>query len=187
MKAICICLVLFLTSIRANVDVFMIKVEPRSEDCFYQDVKAGDTVSYEYHVVDGGLLDVEIRVSRLVVLGCVLTLQLFRQETRYYSKLYFEGKDESTFTFTAETTGPYALCFNNEMSRWTVKTITFSIRVKPAGRQGTADTDLTPLESTIQRMEEDFEAIEKEQAYYRVREHTHRSGKLKFFDQLNNP
>jgi hypothetical protein len=60
------------------------------------------------------------------------------------------------------------------MSRWTVKTITFSVRVD--AKVAAKNLDMSPFESAIQRMEDDFEAIEKEQAYYRVREHTHRSG-----------
>jgi hypothetical protein len=62
MQGIWLCLALLLAHAYANADVFMIKVEPRSEDCFYEDLVAGQTVLYEWHVVDGGLLDIEIRV-----------------------------------------------------------------------------------------------------------------------------
>lgn len=62
MQGLWLCLALFVALISANADIFMIKVEPRTEDCFYEDLKAGDKVTYEFHVVDGGLLDVEIRV-----------------------------------------------------------------------------------------------------------------------------
>eukprot|EP01126_Amoeba_proteus_P016645 TRINITY_DN1776_c0_g1_i1.p1 TRINITY_DN1776_c0_g1~~TRINITY_DN1776_c0_g1_i1.p1 ORF type:complete len:133 (-),score=10.63 TRINITY_DN1776_c0_g1_i1:304-702(-) len=107
---------LFLFGILANEDLFMIKVEPRSEDCFYEDLNKGDSVRFELHVVDGGLLDVEIR--------------LFFKTTIFHKLLYFEGKDESTYTFIAPDSGPHAFCLNNEMSRWTVKTVTFSIRIE---------------------------------------------------------
>jgi hypothetical protein len=39
-----------------------IKVEPAVEDCFYEDVKRGVTVDFEYHVIEGGLLDIDIKV-----------------------------------------------------------------------------------------------------------------------------
>lgn len=180
MSGLWLCLALFVALINANLDVFMVKVEPRAEDCFYEDVNVGDTVTYEYHVVDGGLLDVEIRVRGGFLHGSSNFSKLFRHTTRYYTKLYFEGRDESTYSFTADTAGTYALCFNNEMSRWTVKTITFSVRVQSAESKNAPKADMTPFEDILSRMEEDFGTIEKEQAHYRVREHTHRSGTQTF-------
>lgn len=44
---------------------FQIKVEPKAEDCFYRDFEAGTKVDFEWHVIDGGLLDVDIRVRTL--------------------------------------------------------------------------------------------------------------------------
>lgn len=36
-------------------------VEPGSKDCFYQYVKAGETLDIEYQVIDGGHGDLDIR------------------------------------------------------------------------------------------------------------------------------
>eukprot|EP01126_Amoeba_proteus_P066216 TRINITY_DN9534_c0_g4_i3.p1 TRINITY_DN9534_c0_g4~~TRINITY_DN9534_c0_g4_i3.p1 ORF type:complete len:202 (-),score=25.02 TRINITY_DN9534_c0_g4_i3:56-661(-) len=157
-----VCLVLSLFLLRlanANADVYMIKVEPKSEDCFYEDLEKGDSVRFEHHVVDGGLLDVEIR--------------LFFKTTIFHKVLYFEGKDQSTYSFYATDSGPHAFCFNNEMSRWTVKTVTFSLITTKNSFNKTEI--LTPFEKTVERIETDLENIEKEQSNYRVREHMHRN------------
>jgi hypothetical protein len=44
-----------------------------------------------------------------------------------FDKLYFEGKDLGRYTFVAQQTGTYSFCFDNEMARFTVKTVTFSL------------------------------------------------------------
>lgn len=46
---------------RAGLD-FQIKVEPKSEDCFYRDYDVGTKVEFEWQVLDGGLLDIDVRV-----------------------------------------------------------------------------------------------------------------------------
>jgi len=139
----------------------MIKVEPKSEECFYDDFPANTQVEAEWAVLDGGLLDIDIRV--------------FQGETKIYSKLYFEGKAEpGKYSFVTTQDGPVGFCFNNEMSRFTVKTCTFGL-----SNMKTADqikkSDLTEFEQAVQRVERGFDVLEQEQRYYRVREHTHRN------------
>lgn len=41
---------------------FQLKVEPKTEDCFYKDFNQGSRVDFEWHVLDGGLLDVDVKV-----------------------------------------------------------------------------------------------------------------------------
>lgn len=48
---------------RAGLE-FQVKVEPKAEDCFYRDYDAGAKVDFEWRVLDGGLLDIDVRVRR---------------------------------------------------------------------------------------------------------------------------
>jgi len=41
---------------------FQLKVEPKTEDCFYRDFNQGAKIEFEWRVLDGGLLDVDVRV-----------------------------------------------------------------------------------------------------------------------------
>ncbi len=51
----------FLSFVKSN-SYLTLKIEPKEEQCFYEDVNKGDHVRFEYHVIDGGLLDIDIRV-----------------------------------------------------------------------------------------------------------------------------
>jgi len=138
----------------------MFKVEPKTEDCFYENYPANAKVDLEWAVLDGGLLDIEVRV--------------FQGETRIYTKLYFEGREDGKYSFVTSADGPVGFCFNNEMSRFTVKTCTFSLE-NMKGPEQVKKSDLTSFEQAIQRVERGFDVIEQEQRYYRVREHAHRN------------
>jgi hypothetical protein len=39
------------------------RVEPKSEECFYADVKPSTNVELTWAVIDGGLLDIRVAVS----------------------------------------------------------------------------------------------------------------------------
>ncbi len=57
----CVVWALCILTVAANRH-FQIKVEPKSEDCFYMDYDVGVKVEFEWQVLDGGLLDVDVRV-----------------------------------------------------------------------------------------------------------------------------
>lgn len=52
---------------RANYgDYYTLKVEPHSENCFYEEIKQdGTIVNFDYHVYEGGLLDIQVKVLSL--------------------------------------------------------------------------------------------------------------------------
>uniref|UniRef100_A0A6B2LHT3 GOLD domain-containing protein n=1 Tax=Arcella intermedia TaxID=1963864 RepID=A0A6B2LHT3_9EUKA len=137
----------------------MFKLEPKVEDCFYEDFVANTKVDVEWSVLDGGLLDVDIRI--------------FEGNVKIFSKLYFEGREEGKYSFVTRAEGPVGFCFNNEMSRFTVKTCTLSVATK--SNEQVKKSDLTAFEQAIQRIEKGMDIIEQEQRYYRIREHTHRN------------
>jgi len=137
-----------------------VKVEPKQEDCFYEDYPRGTQIDFTYAVLEGGLLDIEVRV--------------FQGQNMIYSKLHFEGKDEGKYSFVTTQDGTVGYCFNNEMSRFTVKTTMFDINNKKSSDKVTKE-DLTPFEQSLDRIGRGMDVIEQEQSYHRVREHTHRN------------
>jgi hypothetical protein len=42
-----------------------VKVEPKMEECFWEDLEQGQITEVLYNVLDGGLLDIEFRVCNL--------------------------------------------------------------------------------------------------------------------------
>lgn len=49
------------------------RVEPKSEECFYADVKPSTNVELTWAVIDGGLLDIRVAVSNKAGLGYLIT------------------------------------------------------------------------------------------------------------------
>lgn len=39
------------------------QVEPRTEECFYEDLKSGDKLTVNFEVIRGGLLDIEFKLK----------------------------------------------------------------------------------------------------------------------------
>jgi hypothetical protein len=58
-------LVLYFCALCSANSYVTMKVEPKSEECFYEDLQNGQLVEFDYHVIDGGLLDVDIRVCSM--------------------------------------------------------------------------------------------------------------------------
>ena len=58
---------LFCGSLLSLANSITIKVDPKTEECFYEDLESGDEVTWSWAVVDGGLLDIEISVLFLDV------------------------------------------------------------------------------------------------------------------------
>jgi len=99
-------------------------------------------------------------------------------------------------TFVATTSGRYSFCFDNEMSRWTPKVVTFALKTGAEGSTtapaAAADADedaddeddedslakqehVAPLQDSISKISGALSKIESEQSYYRRREHRHRN------------
>jgi hypothetical protein len=99
-----------------------LQVEPKSEECFYENLDGGKTFEMDFEVVRGGLLDIELVITDPT------------QNTIYRKLSFFNHPDpadnerEGFVTFTAAHSGQYSICFNNKMSRWTPKTVSFGVR-----------------------------------------------------------
>lgn len=99
-----------------------IQVEPKSDDCFYETLDAGSVLELDFEVTRGGLLDIEIVVSDPTQNIIYRKLAFFNHQTPE------ENEREGFISVNAVYTGQYTICFNNKMSRWTPKIVSFAVR-----------------------------------------------------------
>jgi len=162
----------------SGVPALTFQVEPKRTICLYENVTPGHaTASWE--VVRGGLLDVNIAITG-------------PNGESHYRELYYEGRGTPGYKkFVAGTAGRYSFCFDNEMSRWTPKVVSFALKVgnvptsppaarssgnMPAGAENLAKQEhITPLQDSVSKISAALGRIEDEQSYYRRREHRHRN------------
>jgi len=147
-----------------------VQVEPRTTECFFENFRIDTQVTIVYQVIRGGLLDVKF--------------QIFSPDNQQlFETLYFEEEDEGVYDFEPKTSGDYSICFNNEMSKWTPKVVSFYMIIedhhtadeKLIGLPAVAQTeDLNPVETSINRIKVEMEKLQRHQSYLRGREAQHR-------------
>ena len=120
----------------ANFYTISLQVDPRKEECVYEDVPAGASVEALIMIYRGGKLDLDF----------IVTSPSARE---IYKKLIFSnindanGRELPTIvkkgtTFVATEGGIHKFCFNNQLAKWTAKVLTFDLTVKPPGAAGVA-------------------------------------------------
>lgn len=143
------------------------KVEPKTEECFTENLVVGDDVEARWGVQDGGLLDIDVRVRAFRDICVAPSFTDFKRvphplactdksrtlfgpplfvalQVKYggqiiWQKLFFEGKEEGYYKIIPSAPGAYAFCFSNEMSRFTVKTVRFEFSRKNRPAPSTGD------------------------------------------------
>lgn len=80
---------------------------PGQEECFYEEVHAGRTISGAYAVTQGSHMDIDMRV--------------YNPKSLVVFEALREG--EGKFTIPADADGSYKLCFSNKMSMVSHKTV----------------------------------------------------------------
>jgi hypothetical protein len=83
---------------------------------------AGKTFEMDFEVVRGGLLDIEVVISDPSLNVVYRRLAFFNHEDPA------ENEREGIVSFTSSYSGQYSICFNNKMSRWTPKVVSFGVR-----------------------------------------------------------
>eukprot|EP01133_Synstelium_polycarpum_P015675 gene15675-18625_t len=91
-----------------------------------------------------------------------------------YSRLHFDTTMKGRQSFTASEGGAYKLCFNNEMSRFTAKVVTFTWSFEDADTGVLKGDTLSPMENSIQKIERVLQSIVVEQKKMRYREQANR-------------
>ncbi|KAG2374916.1 hypothetical protein C9374_010290 [Naegleria lovaniensis] len=158
--ALCIAFVLMISSVATWVDALSVKIDPLSEQCFWEEVKKPNAkVLLQFQVSSGGYLDIDLSIASP---NGVLV---------HESK----GETEGKYTFTAVEVGRYKFCFSNRMSKLTSKTVTFEIHVGDLFDPNLTKLDeKDPIVKSVLRLTEGLSEIQQEQKFYRTREESHR-------------
>ncbi|KAG9395588.1 emp24/gp25L/p24 family/GOLD [Carpediemonas membranifera] len=155
MKLSAIVLILCVT---AYVSALSFEVGANRMECFFEDYEIGQVVSGSWHVLSGGTLDMDMKIT---------TPSEF---TKYDNR----GDNTGSFNFVADEAGTYRFCFINTMHNTANKLVIFNIEQKKAKKAAATRDDLTPLEDSIVRLSETLSAVQSEQRYLRQREKRHR-------------
>lgn len=170
------------TAFAASFQSLNFQVEPKSEDCLYEDIAVNAKVNTNVLVTRGGKLDIKYRVSG-------------PDGIAIHEKMVFSNVNDDTgqvmghivkksFDFVAHQAGFYSFCFNNQMSRWTAKVVDLEINVEEE-KEGIIEPlaeDLPGKPSPVGGMEKRtvfldrmFDKVIKEQLYHRRREEANRN------------
>jgi len=137
-----------------------LQVEPKTTECFGVDVQTTpQRVAVTFLVLRGGLLDIDLRIYG-------------PKNEQVYSGLQFET---SEYVFVANTPGPYQVCWNNEMARWTAKVVQFDIHLgESSATDPLTKQTLSPMEESVKRIGQSLDAVTTDQRFLRLREQSHR-------------
>jgi len=134
-------------------------IEPGSKDCFYQYVKAGETLDIEYQVIDGGHGDLDISFELAEPNGRIVYADF--------------KKSDNIHRHRAPTDGDYRFCFDNTFSSFNKKTVFFEIIIET--EDGNQDNDdwnnndifegLSPEEYYDMKVEDIQNAINRVRTY----------------------
>ncbi|XP_054626991.1 transmembrane emp24 domain-containing protein 3 [Dunckerocampus dactyliophorus] len=127
------------------------------KQCFYEDLEKDVKFDLDYQVISGGNYDVD----------CFVTDPLD-------NILYMENKKQyDSFSHTTAMKGVYKVCFSNEFSTFSHKSIYLDFRhgdEEPLLPSMTRATALTQLESTCVAIHEILKVVAESQTWYRLRE-----------------
>jgi len=143
------------------------QIEPKSRECFFEDLEKDGRFGMEFEVVRGGLLDI-----KLVVLDP--SNQVIYERMAFFNKPdHSTNRQEGYYQFSAERPGSYQICFDNTMSRWTAKVI--SVRVHAGVKDEPIKYEhLTPVVDSVVKVADELASIEQLQHLMRIRERSHR-------------
>lgn len=137
------------------------RLSPSETACFYTWVDTpGSKVAFYFAVQAGGSFDLDYNV-----LG---------PNDRTVMEATKERQGD--FVFTAKEVGEYRVCFDNDMSTFSEKTVDFEITVENETRaqlpskQGTSPEQTSALEESIYKLSGQLSTINRMQKYFRTRE-----------------
>ena len=148
------------------------EISPKSTECYFEQINEGEKVQLFYQVLRGGLLDIQLQISQSGIM--------------IYDVLHFSGEMDGRYEFVAGTTAFYRFCFNNEMSRFTPKVVSFQLvigsdrwgsdQIDPLKPSSTAvrPKDLDPMEASARQISMSLDVLQRHQKYLRSRFRRHR-------------
>ncbi|ORX98909.1 Emp24/gp25L/p24 membrane trafficking protein [Basidiobolus meristosporus CBS 931.73] len=158
MLKICALLLLSFTVVLGH----RINVEPRTSECFYEEVKKGDSFVVNYEVSDysGGI---DFRVT----------------DNTGRTIHWKSGLLDDFFTVVAATDDVYTYCFINEDGKNEVRAILWNVhensRTIQSDDESTEHAEITPIEDEIVKLRDGIYIVKFEHEYIVNRERTHRN------------
>lgn len=141
----------------ASATALTFKVLAASKQCFHEDIEANKKATVQFVVVAGGAS------------GVVMTLKGPKDETLYEgSKNRFD-----MVTILATVNGTYTACVSNELPILEHKLVymNFEVREKKSPpRLGESDNTMRDIESSLERVRRELNAIVDYQTHHRLRE-----------------
>ncbi|KAJ5182978.1 hypothetical protein N7492_000594 [Penicillium capsulatum] len=145
----------------ATATALTYRLDANEKACFYTDIdQLNSKVAFYFAVQSGGSFDIDFTV------------------TAPGGKIIQDGSKErqGDFVFTAQSTGEYSFCFDNDMSTFAEKMVDFEIAVENEqrhqlpSRQGASPEQTTSLEESIYKLSSQVSTISRNQKYFRTRE-----------------
>uniref|UniRef100_A0A915HIV2 GOLD domain-containing protein n=1 Tax=Romanomermis culicivorax TaxID=13658 RepID=A0A915HIV2_ROMCU len=136
------------------------ELSDNARECFFEDIFQGNSSVVEFQVITGGQYDVDVELS-------APDKVLYKEIKKQYD----------SYEFTAAVTGTYSLCFSNEFSTFSHKSIYFDWQIGEDKQLFSGEKSLTPLtmmESASQAIHEKLKTIDDLQTHQRLRETTGR-------------
>ncbi|MCJ1310704.1 Transmembrane emp24 domain-containing protein 3 [Agyrium rufum] len=145
----------------ATATALTYQLAPSEKACFFTWVDQKNAkVAFYFAVQSGGSFDVDYTV---VGPNDKLILQNHKER-------------QGDFVFTAQETGEYRVCFDNEMSTFAEKMVDFELavenesRIQLPSRKGTSPEQTSILEEAIFKVSSHLSTINRNQKYFRTRE-----------------
>lgn len=102
-----------------------VHVDAGKKECFFHNVKMGETIDIEYQVIDGGHGDLDISFSLADPIGLIIVSDF--------------KKPENIHRHDVQKEGDYRFCFDNTFSTFNRKTVFFELIVEKEGEQNLGD------------------------------------------------
>lgn len=147
--------------------VLTFQVEPKQVTCFKQHIDKDEQFTMDFEVVRGGLLDVKLRLVGPDQMNIIDKIAFFNKKTD--EEIEREGRVEHT----ARMGGIHEICFDNRMSRWTAKVVSFHVHTgnkKNAHEEIAKLEHLGPVVDSVINIADKVDLIEKTQKHMRTKE-----------------
>lgn len=161
-----------------------LQINPGKEECFWEQVEANQPLRMEFEVTRGGMLDVRLKLYDPFENKVVERMAFFNQPNPA------DNDAAGRIEYLAKTTGVHKICFDNTMSKWTPKVVSFAMVDSDAGKVDVAKLEhLGPVVDSVIRLGDMLETMEDTQHHLRVRlqYHTDRLSTNFFLTHTHTP
>ncbi|XP_026481064.1 transmembrane emp24 domain-containing protein 5 [Ctenocephalides felis] len=134
-----------------------VNIDPGKQDCFYQWVKAGQVIDFEYQVIDGSHGDLDISFQLMDPNGQIIFADF--------------KKSDNVHRLEAKMDGDYRFCFDNTFSSFNSKTVFFELLLENEGDDDDKWDDNVELEGLTPEEFYDMKIQDIHDSIARVRSH----------------